>query len=149
MDVFLNPTLCSWIHFLMIVSPVFFTVWLRKQLPMAGSTRLLLLGKSLPRASWAGMGFGPLRGDPCMLIQSSQKYLRSRTVKQAGERILWESLFVWCGVVCTVGVPAAGRARVGAWGGNGHTLLSHCCPLQEPSSFSALLVSTPRIVVIQ
>lgn len=46
----------------------------------------------------------------------------------------------------TTGVPDPERARVGAWGCNQHS--PSRCPLQKPCSvsFSAILVSAPRIV---
>lgn len=87
--------------------PISFTMRPQKQPPVVGSARLLLLGKSLPRASRVGVDFGTLGGDLHMLIPSTgllwvpelaKKYPRSRTAKQAGERILWQSLFVGCGV---------------------------------------------------
>lgn len=120
-------------------------MWPQTELPIASWDQLQLPRKTLLRASSSGMSFGSLRDDLRMLMHeccgslSSQKYPWSRTVKQAGEKILWKS---------------PDHRHAWSWERKSRSMRRQpvhspiYCPLQKPCSVSssAILVSPPRIV---
>lgn len=132
MNALLNPTFCSWIRFLSDQLPVCFTVWLQTQLSWLAQPDCCCWRNHCPGLPEHRMGFGCLGGDLCMLVLSTRvlwipeltKLSPEHNCKTGSGKDFVANAVCWMRSACTMGVRVAGRARVGAWGGNDHGLLS-------------------------